>query len=106
MRIALIATMIAALTIPAYAQWLGKDSDSGFPQRDAEIAAKKQLAKETDKGYQAAIKNIPDKLPDKKQSDDPWNPLIGFWPSGGRRALHVAASYRPCRAHRPDDVSC
>ena len=72
MRIALIAAMIAALTIPAYAQWLGKDSDSGFPQRDAEIAAKKQLAKETDKGYQAAIKNIPDKLPDKKQSDDPW----------------------------------
>ena len=77
MRIALIATMIAALTIPAYAQWLGKDSDSGFPQRDAEIAAKKQLAKETDKGYQAAIKNIPDKLPDKKQSDDPWKNL-GF----------------------------
>ena len=68
MRIALIATMIAALTIPAYAQL----RDSGFPQRDAEIAAKKQLAKETDKGYQAAIKIIPDKLPDKKQSDDPW----------------------------------
>ena len=73
MRIALIATMIAALTIPAYAQWQpGNNSDSGFPQRDAEIAAKKQLAKETDKGYQAAIKNIPDKLPDKKQPDDPW----------------------------------
>ena len=77
MRIALIATIIAALTIPAYAQpyaQLGgeKDSDSGFPQRDAEIAAKKQFAKETDKGYQAAIKNIPDKLPDKKQPADPW----------------------------------
>ena len=73
MRIALIATMIAALSIPAYAQlWYGQESDSGFPQRDAEIAAKKQLAKETDKGYQAAIKIIPDKLPDKKQSDDPW----------------------------------
>ena len=74
MRIALIATTVAALTIPAYAQvGVGKDySDSGFPQRDAEIAAKKQLAKETDKGYQAAIKNIPDKLPDKKQPADPW----------------------------------
>jgi|307.fasta_scaffold1146540_1 hypothetical protein len=74
MRIALIATMIAALTIPAYAQLgAGKDyNDTGFPQRDAEIAAKKQLAKETDKGYQAAIKIIPDKLPDKKQPYDPW----------------------------------
>ena len=40
--------------------------------RGTRRAAKKQLAKETDKGYQAAIKIIPDKLPDNKQPYDPW----------------------------------
>jgi hypothetical protein len=69
MRSALIATMIAALTIPAYAQQRSaKEPESGFPQRDADIAVKKERAKETDQGYKAAIKNIPD----KKQPNDPW----------------------------------
>jgi hypothetical protein len=69
MRIALIATMFAALTIPAYAQLTSaKQEESAFPQRDAEIAVKKEQAKETDKGYKAVLKNIPD----KKRPDDPW----------------------------------
>jgi hypothetical protein len=69
MRIALIATMIAALTIPAFAQRASeKIRESGFPVRDADIAVKKELAKESDKGYKASLKVIPD----KKQPNDPW----------------------------------
>jgi hypothetical protein len=69
MRIALIATMIAALTVPALAQQTsGKNRESAFPLRDADIAVRKEQAKENDKGYKASLKNIPD----KKQSNDPW----------------------------------
>jgi len=69
MRIALIATMIAVLTIPAFAQRASdKIGESAFPQRDADLAVKKAQAKETEKGYKDAIKVIPD----KKQPNDPW----------------------------------
>jgi len=66
MRILLVATMIAALTLPAYSQMgSGKGGRSAGAQKSTEDPEKK---KRDDKEFNEAIKRIP--LPEKKY--DPW----------------------------------
>jgi len=81
MRIVLVASLIAALTIPAFAQsqmnGIGGSQGAGrmgssSPRETPEEAAKKKAEqKATDKAFSEAVKRIP--VPDKKY--DPWGNL-------------------------------
>jgi hypothetical protein len=73
MRIFLVVTMIAALTLPAYSQvggGLGGGKGGGRSEKPAEDPEKKKRA---DKEFNEAIKRIP--APEKKY--DPWGSVRG-----------------------------
>jgi len=74
MRIFLVATMIAALTLPAYSQMGGGGRKGGGGREDSQKSAQDPEKKKRDeKQFNDAIKRIP--TSDKKY--DPWGNVRG-----------------------------
>jgi hypothetical protein len=67
-----IAAIIAALTMPAYAQQRGGLPGSGPPQKsEAEKAAEEKQRKADEKAYKDSVSRIPD----RDQKLDPWGKI-------------------------------
>ena len=75
MRMVTIAAIIAALTMPAYAQQRGNPTGmpgSGPPQKsEAEKAAEEKQRKADEKAYKDSVSRIPD----RDQKLDPWGKI-------------------------------
>src|SRR5262245_50180739 len=71
MRIVTIAAIIAALTLPAYAQGRGGGAPKAGQKSEAEKAADEKQRKLDEKAYQDSVSRIPD----REQKLDPWGKI-------------------------------